>query len=131
MNMKDLLPRIPVTIHYNTISALSNPLFIRYFPYRKQNLCQHVGVFPPDIVQGLNVLLGDKKIVDRSLGLDVLKSENILVFVNYLGVYFLLRYFAENAIRVHDIIIITLVLYFSKEYVYEQILLKTFWMFNT
>lgn len=96
MEVKNHLTSIRIDVKNRAVTFFGNPELLRKLASRCKDVSENRGVLFRDIVQRRDVFARAEEYVNRRLGLDVMKCEDLIVFVSDLGWQFLLRDAAEK-----------------------------------
>lgn len=85
MNMKDALPRIPIAVHDKSEASGRYPPNFRHRVCDREEMSYDVMVLLRYVQRSADMLYGDYEHVHRSLRVDILKGNRMLVPVDYRG----------------------------------------------
>ena len=98
MDVEDFLTGVFFCVEDNPVSPVFNAVFFGDFSRFKKYMADHVLRILLKRVERCGVLFWDKQDMERSLRIDVFKSENKFVFVDDLGWNFFVYDFAKKAV---------------------------------
>jgi len=83
---------------HRAVAGFSNPHRLGYVLHSSKDAAQHGGIVSVQIIHRSEVFFGNNQYMDRGLGLDVVKSQNLIVFINLVGRDLTCDDLAENAV---------------------------------
>jgi hypothetical protein len=101
MEVENFLPGKPIAINNKPIAFLRDSMFIGELLCEQEHLANKLGVPFFKIREGRYVLLWCNQHVDRGLRINVFKSKQLLVLVDFVSRNVASNDFAENAIFAH------------------------------
>jgi len=82
MNVKNRLPGMRARIRHDTITRLGNTLLPCNLHARINHLSEQVGIGAREIRHRWDMPAGNNKYMDGSLGVDVFKSDDLIILVD-------------------------------------------------
>ena len=81
MKVENHLTSTPLNIEEQLIARLGNPLFHRHFPGPQDHLTNDILILLRKIVETSDMVLGHDKKMDRGMGMNILKNDNVFVLI--------------------------------------------------
>jgi hypothetical protein len=96
MQVKDRLAGFRVRIDNSSVSGSVNALLSGHAPHNGHHVAEKHLVLLQAVIERNNMFSRDDQQVNRSLGVDIMKGDAVLVFIGYLRRHFMRRHTAEN-----------------------------------
>jgi len=97
VDVKDILSRVSGRVEHNPVSAFLDPLVPCRLPGFEHKVSEEVDLLLGNLIKGGVVFFWDEKDVNGCLRVDVVESEDLLIFINDFCWNFLFRDFTKNA----------------------------------
>ena len=101
MHMPDRLSGVCIAVNNTAVAPVRDALRFGNIPRDQMQAANEFGVVVIQIIERGDVLFGNNQKMNRRLWIDVLESQNIIIFIQCIGFNFSRHHFAKQAFVSH------------------------------